>query len=93
MEVIIISPTLKRASVSRPSGQWSDNDFDVLADGNRRSHQRGVQKLSIDRMEHSELIWLSGSSISPSLRHACAAPVRESGRVDYTEWEKRPCCN
>jgi hypothetical protein len=24
---------LKRASISRPDGQWSDNDFDVLADG------------------------------------------------------------
>src|SRR5947199_9051795 len=24
---------LKRASVSRPSGEWSDDDFDVLADG------------------------------------------------------------
>jgi hypothetical protein len=23
---------LKRASASRPSGQWSDDDFDVLAD-------------------------------------------------------------
>jgi hypothetical protein len=25
--------TLKRASASRPSGEWSDDDFDVLADG------------------------------------------------------------
>jgi hypothetical protein len=25
--------TLKRAFLSRPSGQWSDDDFDVLADG------------------------------------------------------------
>jgi hypothetical protein len=24
---------LKRASVSRPSGQWKDDDYDVLADG------------------------------------------------------------
>jgi hypothetical protein len=24
---------LKRASASRSSGQWSDDDFDVLADG------------------------------------------------------------
>jgi hypothetical protein len=24
---------LKRASASRPSGEWDDNDFDVLADG------------------------------------------------------------
>jgi hypothetical protein len=25
--------TLKRASSSRPDGQWSDEDYDVLADG------------------------------------------------------------
>ena len=24
---------LKRASVSRPSGEWSDDDYDVLCDG------------------------------------------------------------
>jgi hypothetical protein len=24
--------TLKRASASRPSGEWSDDDYDVLAD-------------------------------------------------------------
>ena len=24
---------LKRASTSRPSGQWKDEDYDVLADG------------------------------------------------------------
>lgn len=26
-------PILKRASASRPSGEWKDEDFDVLADG------------------------------------------------------------
>jgi hypothetical protein len=25
--------TLKRASASRPSGEWGDDDYDVLADG------------------------------------------------------------
>jgi hypothetical protein len=24
---------LKRASASRPSGQWNDDDYDVIADG------------------------------------------------------------
>ena len=28
-----MSLILKRASASRPSGQWNDDDFDVLADG------------------------------------------------------------
>ena len=27
------SLTVKRASASRPSGEWNDDDFDVLADG------------------------------------------------------------
>jgi hypothetical protein len=27
------SLVLKRANASRPSGQWSDEDYDVLADG------------------------------------------------------------
>jgi len=29
----VSSLILKRASVSRPSGEWNDDDFDVLADG------------------------------------------------------------
>jgi hypothetical protein len=28
-----VSLILKRASASRPSGEWNDDDFDVLADG------------------------------------------------------------
>ena len=32
---MILGPQLilKRASTSRPSGEWNDDDFDVLADG------------------------------------------------------------
>jgi hypothetical protein len=29
----MVSLTLKRASASRQSGDWKDDDFDVLADG------------------------------------------------------------
>jgi hypothetical protein len=29
----VTSLTLKRASASRPSGEWDDDDYDVLADG------------------------------------------------------------
>ena len=28
-----MATVLKRASASRPSGEWNDDDFDVLADG------------------------------------------------------------
>jgi hypothetical protein len=30
---------LKRASVSRPSGEWSEDDYDVLADGSAASRE------------------------------------------------------
>jgi hypothetical protein len=29
----MVALLFKRASLSRPSGQWNDEDFDVLADG------------------------------------------------------------
>jgi hypothetical protein len=29
----MVALLLKRASLSRPSGEWNDDDFDVLADG------------------------------------------------------------
>jgi hypothetical protein len=29
----LVQLLLKRASASRPSGEWSDDDYDVLADG------------------------------------------------------------
>jgi hypothetical protein len=32
---------LKRASASRPSGQWSDDDYDVLEDHRGRAHLQG----------------------------------------------------
>jgi hypothetical protein len=30
---------LKRAATSRPSGKWNEDDYDVLADGDRRTRQ------------------------------------------------------
>jgi hypothetical protein len=32
-ELVVVALLLKRASLSRPSGEWNDDDFDVLADG------------------------------------------------------------
>jgi len=32
---------LKRAAASRPSGEWNDDDYDVLADGKPRPHVWG----------------------------------------------------
>jgi len=35
-----VTLVLKRASASRPSGEWNDDDFDVLADGGARDALR-----------------------------------------------------
>jgi hypothetical protein len=35
------SLVLKRASASRSSGEWNDDDFDVLARRRRRPHHEG----------------------------------------------------
>jgi hypothetical protein len=39
--------TLERASASRPSGEWNDDDFDVLADGvvNRPGFERLLARI------------------------------------------------
>jgi hypothetical protein len=53
---------LKRASTSRPDGQWSDNDFDVLADGKpvgRIYEQGGVG-------EPPELRWMWSLMVTPA---------------------------
>ena len=50
---IMVNLTLKRAKFSRPSGQWQDEDYDVLADwtvlldrnvtADHPQHHRGVE--------------------------------------------------
>jgi hypothetical protein len=43
---------LKRASASRPSGEWNEDDFDVLADGvvvgRILQSERGARRLALD---------------------------------------------
>jgi hypothetical protein len=48
--------TLKPASASRPSGQWQDEDYDVLADGRPMGYELG-----------SRCVWDQGlgSRVSP----------------------------
>jgi hypothetical protein len=41
--------TLKRARTSRPDGQWSDEDYDVLADGKVVGRIYGDESASIVR--------------------------------------------
>ena len=51
---------LKRASASRPDGQWSDEDYDVLAEGKVVGH---IYEPAGSRFDPPELRW-SGPSWS-----------------------------
>jgi hypothetical protein len=49
--IVYSSLVLKRASASRPFGEWNDDDYDVLARWRRRPHlpRRGVARgLAVD---------------------------------------------
>jgi hypothetical protein len=78
---------LKRASASRPSGQWSDEDYDVLADGNvvgRIYEQGGVG-------EPPELRWFWSIMIVPATpgRTNGTAATREEAMAKFrAAWEK-----
>jgi hypothetical protein len=39
---------LKRASTSRPSGEWNDDDYDVLADDRRRIPPGAVARIAAE---------------------------------------------
>jgi hypothetical protein len=59
--------TLKRGKLSRPSGEWKDEDYDVLADGK----VVGAGGLDSERSSHFVgLQW--AKSVSPALTALCA---------------------
>ena len=69
---------LKLASASRSSGQWSDDDFDVLANGG------AVHPIHGYRFEHLQLAWPQDCGIRQTERahrrgHAFRDPLSSSG--------------
>jgi hypothetical protein len=54
---------LKRAKLSRPSGQWQDEDYDVLADGKvvGRIYERGSED------EPPDMRWFWSIMIVPAV--------------------------
>jgi hypothetical protein len=52
---------LKRAKVSRPSGQWRDNDFDLLEDG----VVVGRISLAPAAPQDRQRMWVSGHNGDP----------------------------
>jgi hypothetical protein len=50
-----MSLILKRASATRPSGEWNDDDYDVLAEGN--SPPVGPSRLTMPEPDGNLLRW------------------------------------
>ena len=58
---------LKRASASRPSGEWNDDDFDVLADGAMVGRIMKAAAASVG----TPWLWTFGRSWPTDQRMAC----------------------
>jgi hypothetical protein len=73
--------TLKRASASRPSGRWSDDDFDVRSNGTvvgriLKIHAAPVRKpLDVDVSHRASRRPLTGARLRADAR-SCGAGVR-----------------
>jgi hypothetical protein len=84
--------TLKRAKLSRPSGQWMDEDYDVLADGKviGRIFEEG------SRFGPPELRWTWSITCivpaTPGVTNGTAA-TREEAMVKFrAAWENAKAC-
>jgi len=78
---------LKRASISRPSGQWKDEDYDVIADG--KVVGRILESGSC--FDPSDLLWTWITSIWPAnrgLTNGKAATPKEAMAKFRAAWEK-----
>jgi hypothetical protein len=78
---------LKRAKLSRPSGQWQDEDYDVLADGKAigRIYEQGGAG------EPPELRWFWSIMIvpaTPGVTNGHAATREEAMAKFRAAWEK-----
>ena len=71
---------LKRASASRPSGEWNDDDFDVLADGVARAALRELRAavLARRRSHANTRLCRDPRGRDGSIREELAAGVKES---------------
>jgi hypothetical protein len=83
------SLVLKRASASRPSGQWSDEDYDVLADSKGASR---IYEVVGSRFGSPDMRWFwSVTEIVPAIPNATYghAGTREEAMAKFrAAWEK-----
>jgi hypothetical protein len=79
-------PIFKRASASRPSGQWSDEDFDVLADQDFDVLANGIVVGRIFKANTAPVgePWMWPLDACAAYPHSWAAPRR--GRCAPVRW-------
>jgi hypothetical protein len=78
---------LKRANLSRPSGQWQDEDYDVLADGKAVGRIYEEPSASIP----PDMRWFWSVFIvpaTPGVTNGTAATREEAMAKFRTAWEK-----
>jgi hypothetical protein len=83
-----VSPLiLKRASASRPSGEWNEDDFDVLADG---AVVGRIFKANATPVGMSWMWTLSDRDAASSSRCSAARlAIRDLAELDVTEYFAR----
>jgi hypothetical protein len=80
------SLTLKRAKLSRPSGQWSDEDHDVIADGKVVGRMYEDDPLALP-----DLRWFWSVLVVPAVPNKTngTAATREEAMAKFrAAWEK-----
>jgi hypothetical protein len=70
---------LKRASKSRPSGHWSEDDYDVFDD-----HHIGRIMLHPQAPQGQPWFWtITAREAKPSIHNKSYAPTREQAMADF----------
>jgi hypothetical protein len=78
---------LKRAALSRSSGQWSDDDYDVLENG------VVVGRISKEQVAPKDRLWMWASGHNGEIRRAAHGyePTREAAMAAFARsWRRVP---
>ena len=76
--------TLKRAATSRPSGEWNDDDYDVLADGIVVGRIMNAAAAPVS----SSCLWTYGFTSTAALRSTCNGDQNRRGSREQINGSK-----